>query len=208
MYITLYFIVTRLPDSLRAVRDNFLALDPTVLTIDLLGQHLLAAETGLVVVGAARGTPRTPFFEGCSPSPLGPSYASAAAVDVLGAEDVEAASPSRKNRSSKGKGGNGGGGRSEGGGGGSNGGDGGSRGGGSGGFGGGGGGRGGGGGSGGSGSGGGRAGATQRGGFGSGQRQQQQRQSEHPSPQHLREWFAQRGVSGVYWWLPVCHSHG
>ncbi|CAI7929687.1 unnamed protein product [Closterium sp. NIES-54] len=29
MYITLYFIVTRLPDSLRAVRDHFLALDPT-----------------------------------------------------------------------------------------------------------------------------------------------------------------------------------
>ncbi|CAI7822191.1 unnamed protein product [Closterium sp. NIES-53] len=29
MYITLYFIVTRLPISLRAVKDNFLALDPT-----------------------------------------------------------------------------------------------------------------------------------------------------------------------------------
>ncbi|CAI7898963.1 unnamed protein product, partial [Closterium sp. NIES-53] len=32
-----------------------------------------------VAVGAARGTPRLPFFEGCSPSPLAPSYASAAA---------------------------------------------------------------------------------------------------------------------------------
>ncbi|CAI7851939.1 unnamed protein product, partial [Closterium sp. NIES-54] len=41
---------------------------------------------------AARGTPRTPFFEGCSPSPLARSYASTAAVDVLGAEDVGAAS--------------------------------------------------------------------------------------------------------------------
>ncbi|CAI7827542.1 unnamed protein product [Closterium sp. NIES-53] len=76
--------------------DHFLALDPTVLTIDLLEQHLLAAETSLVAVGAARGTPRTPFFEGCSPSPLAPSYASAAAVDVLGAEDVGAASASGK----------------------------------------------------------------------------------------------------------------
>ncbi|CAI7903774.1 unnamed protein product, partial [Closterium sp. NIES-54] len=103
MYITLYFIVTRLPDSLRALRDHFLALDPTVLTVDLLEQHLLAAETSVVAVGAARGTPRTPFFEGCSPSPLGPSYASAATVDVLGAEDVGAASASRKRRSSKGK---------------------------------------------------------------------------------------------------------
>ncbi|CAI7925484.1 unnamed protein product [Closterium sp. NIES-53] len=88
MFITLYFIVTHLPDSLRSVRDHILALDPTVLTIDLLELHLLAAETIVVAVGAARGTPRTPFFVGCSPSPLAPSYASAGAVDVLGAEDV------------------------------------------------------------------------------------------------------------------------
>ncbi|CAI7934164.1 unnamed protein product [Closterium sp. NIES-54] len=63
--------------------DHFLSLDPTVLTIDLLEQHLLVAETSVIAVGAARGTPRTPFFEGCSPFPLPPSYASAAAVDVL-----------------------------------------------------------------------------------------------------------------------------
>ncbi|CAI7765626.1 unnamed protein product [Closterium sp. NIES-54] len=91
MYITLYFIVTRLPDSLRAVRDHFLALDPTDFTVDLLKQHLLAAETSVVAVGVARGTPRTPFFEGCSPSPLAPSYACAAGFDVLGAKDVGAA---------------------------------------------------------------------------------------------------------------------
>ncbi|CAI7893890.1 unnamed protein product [Closterium sp. NIES-53] len=170
MYITLYFIVTRLPDSLCAVRDHFLAHDPTALTVDLLEQHLLAAETSVVAVGAARGTPRTPFFEGCSPSPLVPSYASAAAVDVLGAENVGAASASGKRHSSKGKGGRGGGdgsggggGGSSGGGGGRRGGDGGGSGGESGGFGGGGGGSSGGGSSGGSGSGGGRAGAAQRG---------------------------------------------
>ncbi|CAI7802314.1 unnamed protein product, partial [Closterium sp. NIES-53] len=63
MYITLYFIVTHLPDSLRSVRDHFLSLD-------LLEQHLLAAETSAVAVGAARGTPRPPFFEGCSHSVL------------------------------------------------------------------------------------------------------------------------------------------
>ncbi|CAI7813420.1 unnamed protein product [Closterium sp. NIES-54] len=45
------------------------SLDPTSLTVDLLEQHLLAAETSAVAVGAARGTPRPPFFEGCSPSP-------------------------------------------------------------------------------------------------------------------------------------------
>ncbi|CAI7772570.1 unnamed protein product [Closterium sp. NIES-53] len=176
MFITLYFVVTHLPDSLRSVRDHFLALDPTVLTVDLLEQHLIAAETSVFAVGAACGTPHTPFFEGCSPSPLSPSYASAAAVDVLGAEDVEAASTSGKRRSSKGKGGRGGGsgnggsgGGSSGGGEGSGGGGGGGSGGGSGGFGGGDGGSGGGGGSGGSGSGGGRAGANPWGGDRAGQ---------------------------------------
>ncbi|CAI7789194.1 unnamed protein product [Closterium sp. NIES-54] len=179
MFITLYFIVTRLPDSLRSVRDQFLSLDPTSLTVDLLEQHLLAAETSTVAVGAARGTPRPQFFEGCSPSPLAPSYASAAAADVPTAEDVRAASASGKRRSSKGKGvmGGGGGGGSGGGGGGSSGGSGGSggggssgSGGGSGGSGGGGGGSGGSGGSGSGGSGGGRTGA-QRGGSRGGQRQ-------------------------------------
>ncbi|CAI7787166.1 unnamed protein product [Closterium sp. NIES-54] len=153
--------------------------------------------------GAAHGTPRTPFFEGCYPSPLAPSYASAVAVDVSGAEDVGAASASAKHHNTKGKGGRGGGGGIGGGGGASSGGGGGSGGGGrtesggvSGGFGGGGGGSGGSGGGGSGGSGGGRTGA-QRGGSGGGQRQQQQRQSETPSPQQLREWLSQRGASGV-----------
>ncbi|CAI7732339.1 unnamed protein product [Closterium sp. NIES-54] len=61
MFITLYFVVTRLSDSLRAVRDHFLAIDRTNLTVDLLEQHLLAAETRVVAVGAARGTPRPPL---------------------------------------------------------------------------------------------------------------------------------------------------
>ncbi|CAI7847614.1 unnamed protein product [Closterium sp. NIES-54] len=166
-----YFIVTRLPDSLRSVKDHVLSLDPTSLTADLLEQHLLAAETSAVAVGASRGTPRTPFFEGCFPSPLAPSYASAAAVDVLSTEDVGAASASAKRRSSNGKGGRGDGGGSRSGGGRSSGGSGGSGGGGgSGGVGGGGGCSGGSGGSGSGDSGGGRTGA-QRGGSGGGQRQ-------------------------------------
>ncbi|CAI7799453.1 unnamed protein product [Closterium sp. NIES-54] len=181
---TLYFIVTHLPESLRAVRYQFLALDPTALTVDLLEQHLLAAETSVDAVGAARGTPHTPFFEGCSPSPLAPSYASASAADLLGSADVVAASASVKNRSSKGKDGRGGGSGSGGGGGGSGGGGSGGSGGGSGGFGGGGGGSGGSGGSGSGGSGGDRTGAP-RGGSGGGQRQQQQRLSETPPPKRF-----------------------
>ncbi|CAI7931902.1 unnamed protein product, partial [Closterium sp. NIES-54] len=182
--------------------DHIHSLDPTFLTVDLLEQHLLVAETSANAVGAARGTPRPPFFEGCSPSPLAPSYASAAAADVSVPEDVGATSASAKRRSSKGKGGWGGGGGSGGGGGGS-----GSGGGGRGGGGGGGGTVGGSGGSGGdrggsSGSGSSGGGGTgsdgagaRRVGSGGGQRQQQQRQGETPSPQQLCEWFL-RGASG------------
>ncbi|CAI7859379.1 unnamed protein product [Closterium sp. NIES-53] len=200
MFITLYFIVTRLPDSLCSVGDHFLTLDPTSLTVDLLKQHLLAAETSAVTVGAARGTPRSPFFEGCSPSPLSPSFASAATANVSVPKDVGAASTSAKRRNSKGKGGRGGGGGSGGGGGGSGSGSGGGgRGGGIGGGGGGGGTRGGGGGSGigggGSGGSGGSGGGgtdggrfgPRHGGPGGGRGQHQQRQSETQTPQQLLE---------------------
>ncbi|CAI7905594.1 unnamed protein product [Closterium sp. NIES-54] len=201
MFITLCFIVTRLLDSLCSVRDRILSLDPTSLTVDLLEEKLLAAETSAVAVGAARGTPRTPFFEGCSPSPLAPSYASAAAANVPGAEDVRAASAGAKRRSSKGKGGRGGGGGSGSGGGGSSGGSGGGGVGGDGGIAGGGwgsasgsAGSGGSGGSGDGGTGGGRTGAR-RGGSRGGQRQQQQHWSKTQSPQQLCEWLFQRGTS-------------
>ncbi|CAI7858971.1 unnamed protein product [Closterium sp. NIES-53] len=182
--------------------DHFLSLCPTELTVGLLEERLAAAEKSILAIGASHDDRRNPFFEGCSPVPLLPSVASAAAaVDLVGTEEVGAASgPSGRRRNSKGKGGKGGGG----GGGGSSGGGGGGRGGGggggggtgSGGISGGGGGSGGsGGGGGGSGSGGGgrggggagRGAATQRGGFGGSQRQQQLRSRETPSVQQLRE---------------------
>ncbi|CAI7888607.1 unnamed protein product [Closterium sp. NIES-53] len=149
MFITLYFIVSRLPDSLCSVRDHFLSLDPTSLTVDLLEQHLLAAETNVSV------------------------------TEDVGATLTSAKRRSSKGKGGRGGGGGngGGGGGSRSGGGGSGGGGGGSGGGGGGGTGGGGGGSGGvGGGSGGSGSsggggtGGGRSG-PRRGGPGGGQRQ-------------------------------------
>ncbi|CAI7750222.1 unnamed protein product [Closterium sp. NIES-53] len=204
MYITLYYLVTRLPDSLSSVRDQFLSLCPTELSVNLLEERLAAAKKSILAVGASRGDRRTPFFEGCSPVPLPPSVASAAAVDLVGTEEVGAASaPSGRCRTGKGKGskgGGGGGGGSGGGGGGSGGGgpEGGDVGGGGGGRGGGGGG-GGGGGSGAGGSGGrgaSRGAATQRGGLGGGQRQQQLRTRETLSVQHPREWYAGRGRSG------------
>ncbi|CAI7916863.1 unnamed protein product [Closterium sp. NIES-54] len=182
--------------------DHFLSLCPTELTVDLLEERLLAAEKSIVAVGASRGDPRAHFFEGCSPVPLLPTVASAAAVDLVATESVGAASaPSGRRRSGKGKGGKGGGGDGGGSGGGGGGGEGGGGGGGGGGGSGGSGSGGGGGGGGGSGSGGGggggagRGGAVQQGGFGGGQRQQQQRSREALSPQQLREWYAGRGRS-------------
>ncbi|CAI7748786.1 unnamed protein product [Closterium sp. NIES-54] len=111
MYMTLYYLVTRLPDSLSSVRDHFLYLCLTELTVDLLEERLAAAEKSILGVGASRGDRRTPFFEGCSPVPLLPSVASAAAVDLVGTEEVGAASaPSGRRRTGKGKGSKGGGG--------------------------------------------------------------------------------------------------
>ncbi|CAI7746514.1 unnamed protein product [Closterium sp. NIES-53] len=193
MYITLYYLVTRLPDSLSLVRDHFLSLCPTALTVDLLEERLAAAEKSILAVGASRGDRRTPFFEGCSPVPLLPSVASAAAVDLVGTEEVGAASTSSgRRRTGKGKESKGGGGGSGGSGGGGGGGGGGGAGGG--GVSGGSGGHGGGGGRGGGGAG--RGAATQRGGLGGSQRQQQLRTRETPSVQQLREWYAGRGRSG------------
>ncbi|CAI5943095.1 unnamed protein product [Closterium sp. NIES-65] len=60
MYITLYYIVTRLPDSLRLVRDHFLSVFPTTLTVDLLEERLLAAEKSIVAVGASRAGDAAP----------------------------------------------------------------------------------------------------------------------------------------------------
>ncbi|CAI7809143.1 unnamed protein product [Closterium sp. NIES-54] len=233
MYITLYYLVTRLLDSLALVRDHFLSLCPTELTVDLLEDRLTAAEKSILAVGASRGDPRTPFFEGCSPVPLLPSVASAVAVDLVGTEEVGAPSaPSGRRCNSKGKGSKGGGGDGGGGGGGGGGGrgrgGGGGGGGGSGGFGGGGGGSGGSGsGGGGSGSGGGgscssggggggggtgQGAAAQCGGFGGSQRQQQPRSRETPSAQQLCEWYAgsgrSRGVGPCTYVLRTGRSRG
>ncbi|CAI5991567.1 unnamed protein product [Closterium sp. NIES-65] len=119
MYITLYYINTRLLDSLRIVRDHFLSVCSTNLTIYLLKKALLAIEKSIVAVGASRGDPRTLVFEGCSPSPLLSSVASTAVVDLVGFESVGTAfAPSGKRHTGRGKGGKGTGGAGGGGGGG------------------------------------------------------------------------------------------
>ncbi|CAI7896578.1 unnamed protein product, partial [Closterium sp. NIES-53] len=48
IYITIYYLVTPLPDSLASVRDHFLSLCPTELTVDLLEERLTAAEKSIL----------------------------------------------------------------------------------------------------------------------------------------------------------------
>ncbi|CAI7900423.1 unnamed protein product [Closterium sp. NIES-53] len=87
MYLTLYFLTNR--PSFCAI---FLFLDPIELTLASFETRLLEAETSARAVAAFRGTPSPSFCEGCSPSLLTPSVASAAAFDFIGAEKVGAAS--------------------------------------------------------------------------------------------------------------------
>ncbi|CAI6006713.1 unnamed protein product [Closterium sp. NIES-64] len=89
LWLTLYHLVTRLPDTLRTVRDHFLARCPTELTIAALEKELLAAEKSIVAVGASRGDPRTPFFEGSALRPL-PAGAAAARAGEARAVGVTA----------------------------------------------------------------------------------------------------------------------
>ncbi|CAI5951349.1 unnamed protein product [Closterium sp. NIES-65] len=170
MYLTLYHLVTRLPDSLRTVRDQGASPPPFSPPLHLLllstSSELRESGPRLLLVGDARAA-------GASGARVVEVEAGAAAVEEVGGGGGGGGS-------GKGTGGGGAGGGTEGGGGSD----------------GGGGGGGGAGGGGGGGAGGGRGGAVQRGGFGGGQRQQQQRPGETPSPQQLREWYSQRGGSG------------
>ncbi|CAI7782725.1 unnamed protein product [Closterium sp. NIES-54] len=168
-------------------------------TVTDLITHLRTSDTRYRAALPAEFCAKNPPPHGCSPPPLLPSVASAAAADLGGFESVGAASaPSGRRRPGKSKGGRGAGGAGGGGGGGGGGGSGG---------GGGGGGRGGGsgdvgsssgggGGGGGGGSGGAGRGSTQRSGSGGGLRQEQQRSRETPSSQQLRDWYAGRQRGG------------
>ncbi|CAI7857755.1 unnamed protein product [Closterium sp. NIES-53] len=51
MYIAVYYLVKRLPDSLTSFRDRFLSLCPTALTVNLLEERLAAAEKIILAVG-------------------------------------------------------------------------------------------------------------------------------------------------------------
>ncbi|CAI5928659.1 unnamed protein product [Closterium sp. NIES-64] len=74
--------------ALSLVKDHFLSVCPTTLTVDLLKKALLAAEKSIVAVGASRGDPRTPIFEGRSVRRL-PLAGDAALARARGARELE-----------------------------------------------------------------------------------------------------------------------
>ncbi|CAI5476853.1 unnamed protein product [Closterium sp. Yama58-4] len=176
LWLTLYHIVTRLPDSLRAVRDHFLARCPTELTIALLEKELLAAEASIVAPLLLLSTSLVLRRSGLRLLRAGAAGAEGAGVEVAAGEAgggggsgggaIEASGSSGGGDGSGGGGGRGGGGS------------------------GGGGGRGSGRGGGGRGGGGGGGG---RGGAGGGLSQQ-----HTPSLQEAREWYSQRGGAGGF----------
>ncbi|CAI5954198.1 unnamed protein product [Closterium sp. NIES-64] len=96
MYITLYFLVTRLPESLRVVRDQFLAVCPTTLTVDLLEESLLAAEkTADAALARARGARERVDLEEAVAEEVGVAGGVGVAVEVVAGvgvpvEEVEA----------------------------------------------------------------------------------------------------------------------
>ncbi|CAI5950510.1 unnamed protein product [Closterium sp. NIES-64] len=70
------------------IRDHFLSVCPTTLTVDLLEKALLAAEKSIVALGASRGDPRIPIFEGARGAGAPEELAGVVEVAVEAAEGV------------------------------------------------------------------------------------------------------------------------
>ncbi|CAI5951169.1 unnamed protein product [Closterium sp. NIES-64] len=68
--------------------DHFLSVCPTTLTVDLLEKALLAAEKSIVALGASRGDPRIPIFEGARGAGAPEELAGVVEVAVEAAEGV------------------------------------------------------------------------------------------------------------------------
>ncbi|CAI7755512.1 unnamed protein product, partial [Closterium sp. NIES-53] len=114
MAITIYFIVTSLPDRLASVRDALLQKHPSELTIDVLESALKDVESNLRSVASTSGGVPPPLFHGCTVPQLLTFTASlaTAATDVTAAAvTISARSRARSGkRGGQGAGGSGGGG--------------------------------------------------------------------------------------------------
>ncbi|CAI7843347.1 unnamed protein product [Closterium sp. NIES-54] len=112
IFLTLYFIVTRLPDRLSSPHDALLARHPIELTIDLIETSLNKIETRTRSIAYATGAIVPHLFEGCALPQLPTFTTSVAAGESSATKDTAAAAGSGGLRHGKGgtKGGKGSGG--------------------------------------------------------------------------------------------------
>ncbi|CAI7881183.1 unnamed protein product [Closterium sp. NIES-54] len=66
MAITIYFIITSLPDRLATVRDALLLKHPSELTIEIIESALKDVKSNLRSVASASGAVPPPLFHGCT----------------------------------------------------------------------------------------------------------------------------------------------
>ncbi|CAI7803016.1 unnamed protein product [Closterium sp. NIES-54] len=125
MWLTVHWLVTRLPDLLATARDVLLQKHPTELTIDLLETALGKIESNLLSVASATDAVPPHLFAGCAAPQLPTFTSTRASTTVSVVEDTATVSAAdwqkRGKKGGKGGGGGGGGGggaRSSGGGGG------------------------------------------------------------------------------------------
>ncbi|CAI7752148.1 unnamed protein product [Closterium sp. NIES-54] len=115
MYMTLYLPASRLPDRFKPTRDHFLTIAPRTFTIELFEEKVLAVEGPARSLAVTASAVLPPIFEGCAPSFLASSVASAS---VATATEVAAVASCNKGGKKGGKKGGGDGGSGSGGGGG------------------------------------------------------------------------------------------
>ncbi|CAI7793815.1 unnamed protein product [Closterium sp. NIES-53] len=118
-WLTVHWLVTRLPDRLSSARDLLLQKHPSELTIDLHETTLSNIKSNLLSVASATGTVARRFFEGCAVPQL-PTFTAAratAAVSISGETAAVSATGWQKQGKGVKKGGKGGGGGGGGGGG-------------------------------------------------------------------------------------------
>ncbi|CAI7811372.1 unnamed protein product [Closterium sp. NIES-54] len=119
MWLTVHWLVTRLPDRLSSACDVLLQKHPSELTIHLLESTLSKIESSLLSVASATNTLAPRFFEGCA-TPQLPTFTATratAAVSVSGETAAISATGWQKRGKGGKKGGKGGGGGGRGGGG-------------------------------------------------------------------------------------------
>ncbi|CAI5478241.1 unnamed protein product [Closterium sp. Yama58-4] len=90
MWLTIHWLVSRIPDRLATANDALLLKHPTELTIDLLETALSKIESNLLAVASASSAPPPRLFEGCAVPQL-PTFTASLATPASSASEETAA---------------------------------------------------------------------------------------------------------------------